>query len=147
MNIATLVVAGVLMAVFAGFLWIRGQYRKYCAMKDLEDELNFKLSSFESRISAMLSSLDANYGGGISGSISKNVRDKVDFSLTTLRTLSLYDRVPLMERLYGMVYETCVRIAKNRDDVEAITSPLNSFCREIARKKLDLIKSLSEDEA
>jgi hypothetical protein len=128
-----------------GFLWIRGKYRKYCSEMDEEDRLRSETSSYEKRISAMVASITAAYGGGLSGTISRNVRDKVDFSLNILKTFPVADRARLTERLYGLVYETCTRIESNPEDVMAVTSPLTNFCMEIGRNKIEFIRKILED--
>ena len=127
-------------------LWIRKSYRDYCVRMDRLDALREIVSKNESAINGLLSRLDSDYGGGISGSISHNVRQKVEFSLNTIGTLPLEDQVRESKTLYDMTYETWERIRRNPDDILAVTSPLNSYCKEIARKKLNIIKKLAKEE-
>ena len=143
MCISLVLLAASLVALGLGFVWIRISYLRYCAEADRIDFLRKTVSENESRLRDILAAFDREFGEGISGTISHNVRTKVDFSMSAIRTLTLEDQARETERLFKMTYETWVRATRNPDDVPSIVSPLNMFCKEIARRKIEILKDLS----
>lgn len=129
-----------------GFFGLRRSYRKYCAEMDRKDELRNECLRNEERIRTFMSWFDRSYGNGSPGTISFNVRTKVDFSLSTIGTLPLEIQAKEYELLYKMLYETWNRTNKDPNDVIAITSPLSNFCRELATRKMEIIRKLAEEE-
>ena len=135
------------MAILVGiFLFVRAEYRKYCREMDEKESKEKAVSLNEGMTRSLLEAFDARFGDGMNGTISGNVRTKVEFSLSTIGTMPLDEQVRESKRLYDMAYETWNRAIGNPDDVISVTAPLNSFCKEIARKKLEIIRKLSEDE-
>jgi hypothetical protein len=132
--------------IVGSIVFLRTSYREYCERMDRLDYFRKIVSRNETEIKNLLSNFDREYGEGISGSISHNVRQKVEFSLNTIGTLPLEDQAAETKKLYDMTYETLGRARWNPDDVLAITAPLNSYCKELARKKLDIIKKLAKEE-
>ena len=132
--------------VFLGFAGLRRSYRKYCAEMDRKDELRNECLRNEKNVKILVEWFNDSYGNGSPGTISFNVRTKVDFSLSTIGTMPLEDQAREYDLLYKMLYETWNRTNANPEDVAAITSPLSNFCRELAGRKMKLIRKLAEEE-
>jgi hypothetical protein len=129
-----------------GFLGLRRSYRKYCAEMDRKDELRNECLRNEKNVKILVKRFNDSYGNGSPGTISFNVRMKVGFSLSTIGTMPLEDQAREYDLLYKMLYETWNRTNANPEDVAAITSPLSNFCRELAGRKMKLIRKLAEEE-
>ena len=146
MQILLVSLAVVLLLLTIGAVWIRSAYLKYCAEMDAFDALQNSVSENERKIHELLSAFDRDFGGGLGGSISHNVRTKVEFSLSAIGTLPLEEQAPEADRLFKMTYETWERTKRNPDDVASITAPLSTFCKEIARRKIDILKNLAYED-